>query len=80
MGRKKGDPRRSTIAQQIVGFENSETKDVDINKCRTRVRKSVVFLFSENLRWNGEPRTATQCSDVAYLVTSREFETRLNKA
>ena len=45
MGRKKGDPRRSTIAQQIVGFENSETKDVDINKCRTRVRKSVVLLF-----------------------------------
>ena len=45
MGRKKGDPRRSTIAQQIVGFENSETKDVDINKYRTRVRKSVVLLF-----------------------------------
>ena len=45
MGRKKGDPRTSTIAQQIVGFENSETKDVDINRCRTRVRKGVVLLF-----------------------------------
>ena len=33
--------QRSMIAQEFVGFENFETKDVDINKCRT----CVVLLF-----------------------------------